>query len=262
MRINHFIPANFPTGDFLIEIPVKAVSKACITAFPEKAGRLAKTARQLLASIFVALVVFSLTLKTSRALAAGNALNSSLDLQTLKNNVQKDTVILSHLLASAFAILHNADLTNSQVSDALPIINRLITLSDSLHLNEWKYTGLKTKGNYYLLKKDVINGQFFYKQVTDYYHKINHLEKEGDCWVELSQNIDEHAKNSFETKVLCLQRALKLYTQINQPLNAIYCLKAIGDVHLNQGKLGLAEQELLSVLTLYKRNHFKSLQGT
>ena len=52
-------------------------------------------------------------------------------------------------------------------------------------------------------------------------------------------------------RITCLRRALALYQSLGDEERVAFILKAIADQHLTQGRLGLAQQELLQVLARY-----------
>ncbi|WP_210521634.1 histidine kinase dimerization/phosphoacceptor domain -containing protein [Hymenobacter terricola] len=53
-------------------------------------------------------------------------------------------------------------------------------------------------------------------------------------------------------RIACLRRALALYQALGDEERAAFILKAIADQHLTQGRLDLAQQELLQVLARYR----------
>ena len=142
-------------------------------------------------------------------------------------------------------------------------INKVIYKSDSLRLFEMKYSAVKLKGDLYLLKNDIINGKHFYDQAIGYYRKLSRKADEANAWFMLGANMQSvPSNNSYDLMISCFQNAKTLYEQLNQPLKAIDCRKAIANAYMGQGKLSLAEQGLLEVLKQYTAQHFKSLEGT
>jgi len=57
-------------------------------------------------------------------------------------------------------------------------------------------------------------------------------------------------------------KAAKLYHESGQPIQEINTLKEIASVHFDQGKINLAESELLQVLAKYRAIHYPHLQRT
>ncbi|MDP9077708.1 MAG: sensor histidine kinase [Bacteroidota bacterium] len=177
-------------------------------------------------------------------------------------HVNPDTTVVSSLLNAAATAIDNYDIPPENLNGAFTQSNRLIFLSDSLHLTSWKYKALQLMGDYYLRKSDLKNAQHFYGMVTDHYNRINDKANEATTWFDLGITTPNWAVGGPVLKLAAFNSAERLYMQLHKNLDVIKCMKEIADVHLNQGKIDLSEQELLDVLKRFRQIHYNSLQGT
>ena len=75
------------------------------------------------------------------------------------------------------------------------------------------------------------------------------LEADGWYYRALAYNF---SAADIEQGIACLRRAMALYTTLGDQARAAYTLKTIADQHATQGKLGVAQRELLQVLARYR----------
>jgi two-component system, sensor histidine kinase PdtaS len=116
-------------------------------------------------------------------------------------------------------------------------------------------------GKYFLLKDNRNKGtQYFVKIARD-------IENSGDMstqirnWGKLAGNI--RALDTLGlTRIDCLSKKMGLFEKMGNKLKVIEMERAVADTHLKQGKLDIAETELLSVLEKYKSIGFTQLHYT
>jgi two-component sensor histidine kinase len=116
-------------------------------------------------------------------------------------------------------------------------------------------------GKYFLIKGNRNKGiQYFVKIVRD-------IENSGDIptqiknWGKLAGNI--RALDTLGlTRIDCLLKKMGLYKKTGNRIKVIEMERAVADTHLKQGKLDIAETELLSVLEKYKSIGFTQLHYT
>ena len=116
-------------------------------------------------------------------------------------------------------------------------------------------------GKYFLEKGSKNKG-------TQYFVKVTHdIENSGDIpiqirnWGKLAGNI-RALDNLGLTRIDCLSKKMGLYEKMGNRLKVIEMERAVADTHLKQGKLDIAETELLSVLEKYKSIGFTRLHYT
>ncbi|MFB9080437.1 histidine kinase dimerization/phosphoacceptor domain -containing protein [Flavobacterium procerum] len=103
------------------------------------------------------------------------------------------------------------------------------------------------------------------QKVIDYYHKTKQFEKEAATWQMLGARLFWKTPRSFETlenAVKIFDKATILYKNLGLQDKFAFILKYKADAHLNQGRLDLAEKELLQVLEVYNKTGYKKLHFT
>jgi two-component sensor histidine kinase len=147
------------------------------------------------------------------------------------------------------------------LDSALNYLNQALVLSEKLHSIKWENETLKLKGDCYLEGEDLPHGKACFKQVTDYYHRIGNISEEADTWNRLGRCI---TSGHFSEREICFTKALSLYKglKVHDRIKETGVLKRLADVHLNAGKLDLAENELYRVLRTYQAIGYKDLQYT
>lgn len=147
------------------------------------------------------------------------------------------------------------------LDSALNCLNLALILSKNLHSVKWTNETLKLKGNCYLERDDILNGDNCFQQVTNYFHSIGDYKQEMETWVRFGQCFTIGHSADQEK---CYVRAISLFKLL--PVHnrgfEIGVLKSLADAHLNEGKLDLAESELLQVLSEYHAINYKKLQET
>lgn len=104
-------------------------------------------------------------------------------------------------------------------------------------------------------RKDVKSGTNTFRKVITNYRERGDKPGEAMAWKEMGRLMHRN-DSTIEVKIAFFQKAMVLYEQIGDLENQAHTLKEIADVHLNQGKLDLCEEELLSVLDKYKAIDF------
>lgn len=131
--------------------------------------------------------------------------------------------------------------------------------------------------------EDLINKCFFYysellfeennypealkklEKVIAYYHDNKKYQEEANTWEAMGSRLFWKSPRSFasiEKSVSCFEKAAQLYKNLGFQEKYAYVLKNIADAHLNQGRLDLAEKELLEILIFYKKIGYKKLHFT
>jgi len=104
-----------------------------------------------------------------------------------------------------------------------------------------------------------------FEKAIKYYQATKQYKEEAGLWEILAKRFFWESPRTFETlekAVNAFDKAIRIYRNLGLQENLAYVLKHKADAHLNQGKLDLAEKELLEVLALYKKIGFKKLHFT
>jgi len=157
------------------------------------------------------------------------------------NKLGKDHIDLD----SARIFYHRADVLAMQIKSA-----------------KWQLECLKAKGTYFILTGDLAKGKECYASLAGQYHRTGNLVQEAQAWLDLGRVIPVERVGWLGEKISNFEHARRLFASINRREKQIECFKEIADVHLNEGKLNLAEKELLQVLAAYKAIKFRKLHHT
>ncbi|WP_198520246.1 histidine kinase dimerization/phosphoacceptor domain -containing protein [Flavobacterium sp. 5] len=98
-----------------------------------------------------------------------------------------------------------------------------------------------------------------------YFRKTKQFKKEAELWINLGEKYfwkSPRNIKSLEESIVYYNRALQIYKHLSLSEDSAYTIKLIADSHLNQGKLDLAEKELLHVLSIYNKIRYKKLHFT
>ena len=82
---------------------------------------------------------------------------------------------------------------------------------------------------------------------------------EAQTYAQMGDHLDN---NHSAEKVTYYDEAMLIYRKTANKEAEMSMLKAVGDVHLNSGRLDWAKKELLDVLKWYKENNYQQLQDT
>lgn len=183
--------------------------------------------------------------------------------------VQSKTIIGNPDTTQISILLKQGDAINSikkgSPKSALTYYQNALTLSNSQHNPTMANAALLKLSIQYARMGDIQNCRNAYTQVLNYYHARNNLAGIDKTLsflrdeLSLFKDINPIAYNE---RVYCLEQKRVNDYLLKDTLSAILDLKIIGDMHLNQGKLDLAEKELLKVLESYKAIHFKAIHNT
>ncbi len=193
---------------------------------------------------------------TSNAQSLSNESPSKL-IAALETSSPDSNRLFILLLLSRLYYLEKDD-TGSSLDSALLFINQAEKLSDEIH-----FTGYQPEIFCYL-------GKCYYKagkirQANDYFNKTQtFIENSGPIdrqigeWKDLAWSIKVLDTVGL-TRINCFEKMRSLYHQVNNKEKEIDEQRQIADTHMKQGKLDLAENELLDVVAEYKAIGFHEL---
>jgi len=99
-------------------------------------------------------------------------------------------------------------------------------------------------------------------QLIGYYHRSGDVYREASTWSDLGKIISYDDAGRAALRLSSFQNAYLLFKKAQHRMEEIGAYKDMADVHLNTGKLDLAEKELLQVLDEYHKIGYKELQYT
>ncbi|WPU99041.1 sensor histidine kinase [Mucilaginibacter sp. cycad4] len=173
-----------------------------------------------------------------------------------------DSTAIKHLLDFGRFYLEHSFNSNKYVDSALLCYQLALTQSTQIHSLKWQMECTKLKALCSLNKLDFDKGEENFMKVISYYHAERDILTEADNWIELADNLPIDSPSGSKKKIDYIKHGALLYHQLNNKFKESEALKMIADVHLNEGKLDQAQNELLDVLAKYRALNYKKLYET
>jgi two-component system, sensor histidine kinase PdtaS len=175
---------------------------------------------------------------------------------------QTDSIQIDRLLKSGSTYLFNADEEKNSPDSALRYFNEALILSEVLNSEKLINSCLEWKGNCFFEFGNSDSGRANFKKVIDYYHSKGDPASEANTWKDLGDAITQFDARYAAEKAASLEHAYQLFWQIRDTVNAMESLKAAADAHLYEPRLEISENQLLTVLAVYKSMHYKYIYYT
>jgi two-component sensor histidine kinase len=208
------------------------------------------------------LICLTLLLPSIRIMSQQRSFDSPDILLVRIKETHADTNRIRLLLELGGYYLNKRGRYKNDLDSAFMLYRQAMHLSSLLRSVKWQNESLKLKGNYYIEIPDLKNGKACFMQVTNYYQKVGDKRQEAQTWLDLGNCISNENTSFSEEKLKCYEHARLLFREVHDRLNEIIAFKNEADVHLNEGKLDLAEGELHQVLVQYKAVHYPRLHHT
>lgn len=127
------------------------------------------------------------------------------------------------------------------------------------HLTKkWESERLHTRAMLSFITQGLQQSKKLYLATIDKTSLPGNEEKEALLWHELATLIPLREKTGI-TRLSCFEKMYLLYKKSGNQERQAWVLKTIADIHLVDGKLDVAETELLEVLELYKEIGYRDL---
>jgi len=173
-------------------------------------------------------------------------------------SAKQDTNTINNLLAIAHYKMNSIDLFGNdkkklQFDSIMSFVRRAEVLSKRLGSvkNQLK---IKTfHAWYYFTTGDFEKGKDQLMMLIQHYKHKGDIYQEASTWSLLGDNINYNDTVRIDTRLHAYQQAYNLFKKGNYKPEQIDAYKSMADVHFHQGKLDLAEKELLEVLDQYRR---------
>jgi two-component sensor histidine kinase len=175
---------------------------------------------------------------------------------------QPDTTRIAQLLKDGSDYVLRPGNEKTDLDSALIFFNQALAISRTIRSDKWTNLSLLWIGDTYLEGNDLSLGVPPFREVITYYHKKGDQRREAETWTRLADCIAPDNPTLVREKVKALEKARQLYYMLGDTLRALDALKGEADAHLYDGKLGLAEQQLLNVLESYKAIRYRPLHYT
>lgn len=172
-----------------------------------------------------------------------------------------DPMSVHAMLLTGEEFLQRPGNNSTDLDTALTWFKKALQLAERIHYIKGERESLRMIAKYYFEQKDVTKGKETYLYVIDKLHAEHNYLDEADWLIDLGYRIPDH-DTTFNEKAAYMTQSLDIYTRLKDRARQQWVLGARAEVYRRQGKLDLAEQGLLQVLTLQKAQGDRYLQGT
>jgi two-component system, sensor histidine kinase PdtaS len=176
--------------------------------------------------------------------------------------VPADTVRIALLLDRGSHYLDRPAPHSPREDSAIQFLAKALRLSDSLQTDKWKDRTLVLLGTRYTRIGMLKQGKDYLMQVIGDYHKKGDKEQEAEAWLVLGTELPAKPEANIPEKLQALDSARLSFVKLGHPLRETDAALEVAKTHLEQGKLDLAQGELLQVLQQYNTLGYKKLHYT
>jgi len=163
---------------------------------------------------------------------------------------------------------YNRELYNRTETDALPAdskqalayFQKAHKLSLSLKEKELQNRNSVLMGIYYFEIHQPDSGRTVFLNLIDDYHTTGDLNKEAKMWITLANHVGTHFP--YDYYFGCYEKAYLLYQRAGNKADELWVYNKLAYLNLNDGKVDLAQKQLLSLLSQQKAANYKDLYYT
>jgi two-component sensor histidine kinase/TolA-binding protein len=148
------------------------------------------------------------------------------------------------------------------LDSVLRIIQQAEVLSNKLQSGEYQRKTQKCYARYDFLSGAFEESRRKSLKLIEYYRRAGDIYQEATTWSEIGENKEWEDTSRATIRLYAYESAYRLFKKGHYRLEAIGAYKNIASVHYDQGKLDLAEKELLQVLDQYHQIGYKTLYFT
>src|SRR5450755_7762 len=182
------------------------------------------------------------------------------DLQ--KSNPDSNRLAILLVLSQHYYL--EPDNSGKKLDSAGLFLQQAEKLCNEIHftdLEEWKAAIYFYLGKYYYKKGKISVANNYFNKIVTLFENLRPVDEQIACWKDLGSSIKVLDSIGL-TRIDCFEKVRFLYHQLNNKEKEIEEQREIADTHMKQGKLVLAENELLDVLVKYKTIGFQDLHKT
>jgi len=173
-----------------------------------------------------------------------------------------DTVKAHKLLDIAFYHIaqqeFSRDKTKKHDSLILNLIRQAEALSNRLHSAKYQHEVLRCYARYNFVLGDFDKSRYYSMRLVLDYRRAGDIYGEAKSWSEMSDNIHSNDTLRSPLRLSGYQNAYQLFKKGHYRLEEIEAYRKIADIHFVQGKLDLAEKEMLYVVAQNRKLGYKN----
>lgn len=180
-------------------------------------------------------------------------------------NPAATTAKIEFYLERSHTFLYKPESYKIDMDSARSNVDKAYALSTKIRNQDFTHLCLLYYGEILFEENNYPKAIDVFHEVLAYYQKTKQLKKEAKVWEKLGARLFWQTPRNFQTleeSVPAFDKAAALYKILGLQEDRAYMLKSKADAHLNQGRVDLAEKELLDILALYKKMGYKKLHFT
>jgi two-component sensor histidine kinase len=178
--------------------------------------------------------------------------------ELIKSKADTDRVSILRMLGASY--LNQVVETQALQDSAWSYYRRASSLSNLLKYKTGQLESLKLKAYCFYVNGKIDSAKNCFKQVINYYNLKNNRLREAQSWQDFGNMMNTNSGPELTEKIRAYETARHLFALCGEKLKELASFKDIAEAQIHQGKLDLAEKELLQVLKSYKALHYNKNQ--
>ncbi|ACU61756.1 signal transduction histidine kinase [Chitinophaga pinensis DSM 2588] len=177
-----------------------------------------------------------------------------------KSEQDSNRILILHAMSRIYLNQVFGDKKETLMDTVIDIIDHAIRLSDTLHLKRFRLEGMLMKGEAYLVKGDIPEGEKRFFELAAIYHKDGDINAEAHTLVWLAMNLKWEKKDTSRIPAL-YDKAITLYKKVGSVDGEADVRMQLADYRLLLKQFNLAERELLQALALFRQTGNKKVSN-
>lgn len=154
--------------------------------------------------------------------------------------------------------LFHTDRTKKDLDSSLYFLGQANNMVSVQLSTKWQPERIHIKAMYSFITEGLRSGKKLYQELINKINGPGNEETEALLWHELSTLIPLREKTGI-TRLLCFEKMRSLYKKSGNQEREAWVLKTIADINLVNGRLDLAETQLIEALDIYKAIGYSEL---
>jgi two-component sensor histidine kinase len=184
------------------------------------------------------------------------------DLRLRIKNSQPDSSRIKLQLQLADYYIKSDDQSPAELDSAAALANKALLLAKSLRNANWENRALKRVGETFYQRNDTLRGLDCFSRLRNYYQNKGDHVSEARAWTAEGIVYPSTGIAAAAYRLKCYNNALSIFNKLNRPIEVGEVLQHIAEVHTGNATFDLAENELMQVLTSYKKLKYQELDHT
>lgn len=145
------------------------------------------------------------------------------------------------------------------IDSSITLFGQALQLSLQLHNKNKEMKTRSLLAGSYFIKGDIQAGRTMGLGVIDYYRQLKDLKQQAHFTGQYASDLPAKTPADIAERIKWYEESARLFGLVHDQLAEINASKRIADLHIQEGNLDLAEQELLDVIKRYKAIGYNKL---